>query len=148
MAYFNNLTVGGTTKFLQDVKWPGLKSTVDELNYLHKETIETEGLNLLIRPYDYVLEDDGMFAISENTLLGFVKGNTYTLEAATSSGETVTATGTAVDGQSETGIAGSIMVEFNGIPFFDGAHWNKEFDFVAGGSSWNYFPETLGVTKY
>jgi hypothetical protein len=27
-------------------------------------------------------------------------------------------------------------------------HWNKEFDFVAGGSSWACFPETLGVTKY
>ena len=43
MAYFNNLTVGGTAKFLQDVKWPGLKSTVDELNYLHTEIIAKDG---------------------------------------------------------------------------------------------------------
>jgi hypothetical protein len=89
-----------------------------------------------------------MFAISENTLLGFVKGNTYTLEVATSTGETMTGTGTAVDGQSETGIAGSIMIEFDGIRFFDGAHWNEDFDIVAGGSLWYYFPNEIGVTKY
>lgn len=145
MAYFNNLTVGGTAKFLQDVKWPGLKSTVDELNYLHKETITKNGIDLLIRPYDYILDDEGMYAISTTTKLGFIAGNTYTLEVIMG-GNTMTMTGIAEQGEDE--FSSVIIVNFDGVEFIDNGHYNEDWDLIVGGSMWYYFPNEAGVTKY
>ena len=80
MAYFNNLTVGGTTRFLQDVKWPGLKSSVDELNYLHTEEIEKDGWILPITG-EFFNSDEDWWLFGNNGPLGLKVGNTYTITA-------------------------------------------------------------------
>jgi dTDP-4-dehydrorhamnose 3,5-epimerase-like enzyme len=79
MAYFNNLTVGGTAKFLQDVKWPGLKSTAEELNALHSEEGLVDGFIFTKdTPYDEVIEDE--YYNVKNKSFGLIKDNYYTFK--------------------------------------------------------------------
>ena len=141
MAYFNNLTVGGTTRFLQDVKWPGLKSSVDELNYLHTETTVIDGF-LITRTSGESGSIDGWINGSEP--LGLKVGNTYTLTFENEDGSFIEENIVATDMSSDTGISGAIgldSVEMDDIIFMDNVHFDwYGATHLAGDCTWVYLP--------
>lgn len=140
MAYFNNLTVGGTAKFLQDVKWPGLKSTVDELNYLHKGITKKDGWYIPTKG-DGVYGDHIVWYNS--TKLGLIEGNTYTVTFTDLEGQTVVESIVAADASSDMEVNYPVIAlkseEWENYIFFDGLHYDISRDEPApaeGGSMW------------
>lgn len=128
MGYFNNLVVGGTAKFLQDVKIAGLDSAWEELNCLHQEVVTKDGW--------YILET-GDFELDRmpgaTGPLGIVVGNSYTFTLTYTDGTVKTETITAIDANTEdsTFPVGTPMIQgytYEGIVIFDkvsiDADWN------------------------
>lgn len=136
MAYFNNLTVGGTAKFLQDIKWPGLKSTVDELNYLHTEIIAKDG---------WYFPDKGEFILDgmpgATGPLGLAIGNTYTFTLTFADGTVDTDTAVAIDGSTTDSMwpVGTPMLQgsnYEGIQIVDKVSIDADWNVTAGN---NYY---------
>ena len=137
MAYFNNLTVGGTTKFLQDVKWPGLKSSVDELNYLHKEVIKKDGWYI---PAKGDVNIDG-YCCYTNKNLGLILNNTYTVTCTTLYGDVITESITATDVSDYwdvgvNGIIGLYSPTMDEYIFSDNVNFDNDDNWSSGGCFW------------
>ncbi len=138
MAYFNNLTVGGTTRFLQDVKWPGLKSSVDELNYLHTEKIVSDGFFIDFTTGESAAIDGFINLYSKS--LGLKVGNSYTVTMIEDDGTVFTETIVAADGTSALGVSGSVYLdsyEMDDVIFIDNAHLDYATEnLTSGGCCW------------
>ena len=120
MSNFNNLnslTVKGPAEFLGKIKFADevLESTATELNYLHPQEIEEEGLDLLARTHDYIIDEE--YAVSLNNKFGFIAGKEYTLEITTVNGESMAITGLAEAGTEN--FSSTIRVSFDGNEFYD-----------------------------
>ena len=138
MAYFNNLTVGGTAKFLQDVKWPGLKSTVGELNYLHKEEYYN-GEGWILPQYGDGCYEDYIYYYNTESI-GLIAGNSYLLTYVSGDsdnlGAIVTESIIAVENATDIGPVITLPSEtMDEILVWDGCHYTED-GLVSGGCCW------------
>lgn len=142
MAYFNNLIVGGTAKFLQDVKIAGLESTPEELNALHAEEGDVDGIIFTPdTPYDEVIEDE--FYNVKNKSFGLIKDNYYTFKYKRNgkiiNSETVQAVELPAD---SIGVSGVISLDSD-WNFYDNVNIDSTGTPTAGGHMWSSFPEDV-----
>ncbi len=141
MGYFNNLIVGGTAKFLQDVKIAGLDSTWEELNYLHKESVTKEG---------WLVPEEGTAAVESlygaPGVIGFKIGNPYTLTITYKDGTTETDSVTAIDSADWDYDAGAVIVQGNineSIMIVDKANVDSDYNITVGTNHYWYPPSVI-----
>lgn len=140
MGYFNNLVVGGTAKFLQDVKIAGLDSTIEELNYLHKEAVTKNG---------WLIPEEGTAAVESlygaSGVIGFKIGNIYTITITYKDGSTETDSVTAIDSADWDYDAGAVILQGNvneGIIIVDKASIDSDFN-ISMGSNHYWYPPSI-----
>ena len=151
MAYFNNLIVGGTAKFLQDIKVAGVETTKEELNYLHTYEVEKEGfpLNSCYYITENYTEGFAHTALGVNVegSIGLQVGKTYTLTLTNYNDEIITYTAVATDYSSILGVSGAIVLPFDDeCEVFDKVHFdilnidteNEVFLPTSGGYMYTY----------
>ena len=138
MGYFNNLIVGGTAKFLQDVKIAGLDSTMEELNYLHKEAVTKEG---------WIIPEEGTVAVESlygaQGVIGFKIGNTYTFTITYKDGTIETDNVIAIDSADWDYSAGAVILQCGDLIIVDKANIDSEFNITVGTNYYWYPPSVV-----